>query len=216
MLEGDDYWTSADKLSKQVSFLEENPTYSLCFHPIQVLENDQLTDVDRFTRVVPETTNIYDLALGNYMHTCSVVYRRTCLDNLPQSLQNSTVGDYFLHMLAARHGPIARLSETMAVYRVHEGGVWSAHRGLEDKILTYLECMIGHFDDDVDELLIKRHKNVAAKNFFNNLYTSDAADRLHRALRYGTESLLTELRLKLPKVRPNLLRRMLNRLKLSK
>lgn len=36
--EGDDYWTSTEKLQKQVSFLEANPDFSVAAHRVQMLE----------------------------------------------------------------------------------------------------------------------------------------------------------------------------------
>lgn len=193
MLEGDDYWTDPEKLARQVRFLENHPSYSMCFHPVRVLENDRLSKDDRFTRPVAETTTILDLARGNYLHTCSVMYRRKCLEQLPENLLRSTVGDYYLHMLAARNGQIGRLPEVMAVYRVHGGGVWSAHLDLEEKVLTYLECMIGQFEPEVDELLRQRHRKISARNFVRNLSLADAEMRLSRAQRYGSDELLAEL-----------------------
>lgn len=210
MLEGDDYWSDPEKLARQVRFLEEHPDYALCFHPVRIMENGRMDSSDRFTRPVPETTTIRDLARGNYIHTCSVVYRRECLNELPDSLAHSPVGDYFLHMLAARHGPIGRLPETMGVYRVHAGGVWSSHKGIEEKVLTYLECMIGYFAPEVDELLKQRHREVAARNFLGNLGQPDAITRLERAQRYGGEALLAQLREMLPERSPHPLRRVLN------
>ena len=40
-LEGDDYWTDAYKLQKQVDFLDKHPDYSLCFHSVEAFHQDQ-------------------------------------------------------------------------------------------------------------------------------------------------------------------------------
>lgn len=213
ILEGDDYWSDPEKLARQVRFLEENPTYSMCFHPVAVLENGLISNKDRFTYPVPKTTSILDLAKGNYIHTCSVMYRRESLHNLPENLIRSSVGDYYLHMLSARNGLIGCLPENMAVYRVHDGGVWSTHKGMDEKILTYLECMIGEFASNVDELLKARHKKISAQVFINNLWSDDAIEHITRAQRYGNEELLAELRKIVPRIKSNLLSRILRRLK---
>jgi glycosyltransferase involved in cell wall biosynthesis len=75
--EGDDYWTDPLKLQKQVDFLEKNPEYSACFHPVKIwLEDKQEFIPDTITRKVAQTTTINDLIFGNYIHTPSVVYRK--------------------------------------------------------------------------------------------------------------------------------------------
>lgn len=40
LLEGDDYWTSPDKLQKQVDFLDAHADYTLCFHNALILHQD--------------------------------------------------------------------------------------------------------------------------------------------------------------------------------
>ena len=161
LCEGDDYWTDPYKLQKQVDFLEANPEYSICFHPVQVLKNGVFENDD--LRKVGETSTIYDLAKGNYIHTPSVVFRNGFLDRLPLSIYQAPAGDYFLHMLNAKKGLIKKLDELMAVYRKHDQGIWSK----TDKItiakrwILQMDLMMPQFTDfpEVHVSLEKQRSN---------------------------------------------------------
>ncbi len=140
--DGDDYWTDPYKLQKQVDFLEKNEEYSICFHNVKIWKEIEQKMVDDYiTKEVPETTTIVDLANGNYIHTPSVMFRynKKVFDDY-FLLQNLPVGDYVLHMLNAKYGKIKKLSDTMAVYRVHAGGIWS-EKALEDKALKWVKMI---------------------------------------------------------------------------
>ncbi len=119
--EGDDYWTDADKLQKQVDFLEKNPDYVLTFHKVKILKpNGKLVD-DFISKVPQNYETIETLArLGNYIHTPSVLYRNV-VEELPFEMQISPIGDYFLYMILAEHGKLKFFEEEMAVYRYGVG-----------------------------------------------------------------------------------------------
>ncbi len=121
LCEGDDYWKDPLKLQKQVGFLEVNPDYVLCFHPIQILKTDG-SIVDDFITNVPENYEaIETLArLGNYIHTPSVVFRNI-ISEFPFEFEHTPIGDYFLYMILAEHGKLKFLEEKMAVYRFGVG-----------------------------------------------------------------------------------------------
>ncbi len=125
--EGDDYWTDPLKLQKQVDFLEANEDYSLCCHNVKIWkEVEQKWSNNYAYRLIPETTTIVDLANGNYLYTASMMFR--CDERVFSdfsSIKRIELGDYFLRILNAKYGKIKRLNDTMAVYRVHSGGVWS-------------------------------------------------------------------------------------------
>lgn len=124
--EGDDYWTDPCKLQKQVDFLENNDDFSICYHPVKVWD-------EKASDFIPDSvvddnaadSTIVDLAKGNYIHTLTVMYRRSALDNSPkQKFGIVGVGDYLSHMRYAEHGKIHRIDDCMGVYR--QGvGVWT-------------------------------------------------------------------------------------------
>ncbi len=164
LCEGDDYWTDQHKLQKQVDFLEANPDFSICFHPVKIWKEEEQKMVDDYiTRKVDRVTDIKELAKGNYIHTPSVLYRNNLFDKFPQELYKSPAGDYFLHMLNARFGKIVKLNEEMAVYRVHSMGAWSnvdffVKRENWLKVLELL--LLIDFNPDVKEILKTQHQNT--------------------------------------------------------
>ena len=123
MCEGDDYWTDPEKLQKQVDFLETNPGYSISFHPVEVLHDDD-TSKDH---IFPEETSGFDLDTildHNFIQTNSVMYRRQ-KEYKKLSGADFAPGDWYLHIYHARFGKIGFMHDVMAVYRKHEGGMWA-------------------------------------------------------------------------------------------
>ncbi|HON18882.1 MAG TPA: glycosyltransferase [Salinivirgaceae bacterium] len=145
LCEGDDYWTDPLKLQKQVDFLERNPEYNICFHDVEILapnpevvsqKNIQWNDRDTFT-----TDDLLDF--GNIMHTPSVVFRNIVKE---YPFKNAITGDYFLHLMVSLNSKIFRIKETMAVYRVHDGGFFSQkERWSIEKKISFFEKQIESF-----------------------------------------------------------------------
>ena len=134
LLDGDDYWTSPDKLRVQADFLDAHPGCAICFHNVTV-EYDDGTPAHPFhtpepgryfARPVPKpVSTLADVVPGNFMQTCSVMFRRGLFGEFPTWFADLAVADWPLHVLNAEHGDIGYLDVTMAVYRVHGGGVWT-------------------------------------------------------------------------------------------
>ncbi len=123
LLEGDDYWTDPYKLQKQVDLMESNPSLSICFHKAFLLKGDGIEE-DGLNRDTKALSGLKDLIKGNFIRTCTVLYRKEALEPLPASFYKSPVGDYFLHILASLKGDIGFINEFMAVYRIHDQGIW--------------------------------------------------------------------------------------------
>lgn len=120
LCEGDDYWTDSNKLQKQVDFLQKNPEYSLCFHPVWV----RFENGEKEPYIFPHKgTNISleSLLKDNFIQTNSVMYRRL---NYSALAVNVIPGDWYLHLFHAKSGKIGFLDEPMGVYRRHSAGVW--------------------------------------------------------------------------------------------
>ncbi|SHI63383.1 glycosyltransferase family 2 protein [Flavobacterium terrae] len=161
LCEGDDYWTDSKKLQKQIDFLDNNKDYSICFHNVNVLEKNILKE-NNIKTDLPDTSTIMDLAKGNFMHTPSVVYRNHLFKNFPEYFALSPIGDYFLHMLNAKHGKIKYYKDYMAVYRIHETSYWSSKQQLdrENIWIGFIENIKPNFDKKVQKILSKQVYNL--------------------------------------------------------
>jgi glycosyltransferase involved in cell wall biosynthesis len=127
ILEGDDYWTSADKIQKQVDFFDAHPDRAICCHRVQFLNETGPAELDVYPLQPAGTYTIEDLLKGNFVMTCSAVARRHLMRPLPASVSRATkAGDWPFFALAARHGTIELMDDVMAVYRVHAESKWSS------------------------------------------------------------------------------------------
>jgi glycosyltransferase involved in cell wall biosynthesis len=127
LLDGDDYWTSPDKLATQAAVLDADPTLSLCFHNARVSQGatrfgDLWTDPGLKRRLA-----LADLWEGNPFPTCGSMFRRACVPEVPtwyRDLQ-PMITDWPLYLLFAERGDIAFSPDVKGVYRLHDGGVYS-------------------------------------------------------------------------------------------
>lgn len=149
VLEGDDYWTDPDKLQKQVDFLESHPDFAICFHDVKTVneKGDELPDPS-FVPQQKRISTIEDLLAGNFIHACSVMFRGGLIKEFPDWYTTLRIGDWPLHVMNAQHGKIGYLDEVMAVYRVHEGSLWSSRDRLDQitetvEVLDHLDAYLG-------------------------------------------------------------------------
>jgi glycosyltransferase involved in cell wall biosynthesis len=126
LLEGDDYWISPHKLQRQVDFLTANPDCTMCFHNAKVVQAGAQSAVRNYREADQASiSTIDDLWRHNFIPTCSVMYRSDAVGPLPRWFEGVMFADWALHLLHARHGPIGYLDDLMAVYRIHENGLFS-------------------------------------------------------------------------------------------
>lgn len=124
LCEGDDYWTSPDKLQIQVDFLESHPDCSMCFHNATLIydkESDRDGNVNMFDRLEEREFAGKEIYETWMMPTASVMYRR---ESMPiPSDKRFLYGDIVLFLHLASLGKLYCIDQKMSVYRRHAGGV---------------------------------------------------------------------------------------------
>jgi glycosyltransferase involved in cell wall biosynthesis len=176
--DGDDYWTDPSKLQKQVDFLEANPDYNICFHPIVVkyedgIKPDETIDPFSFFGEAVKKRGYFlieDLIKINFIASLSVVYRWKFFGGLPPYMTDFAIVDYPLHMLHSKNSKIGLIPEVMGVYRKHSGGIWWQNGSIKHRkkyLQNYLD-MIKKIDEELGPETRKEF-NVLIKHIESDL-----------------------------------------------
>jgi glycosyltransferase involved in cell wall biosynthesis len=137
ILEGDDYWEDPSKLQLQVEYLDEHCACALCHHRVKHLAWPEAQILKEFPPAryrldhLPER----ELAIFNFVQTCSAVFRRKWLPSLDEEFEALKLGDWPLFVLLREKGWIGYIDRMMAYYRVHANNSWN-DRPSEYKLLA--------------------------------------------------------------------------------
>lgn len=166
--EGDDFWISHNKLQKQIHFMENNPDFAICCH--QCVNFDQTNQI--IVGNYPDypdgkELSISDLFVANIANTCSIVYRNYHF-KLPDFFETLKVGDWPMHMLHAQYGKIKYFHDTMALYRIHQNGVWSSTADISkiDESVLMLRSMNNYFNNIFEEAIHSSIRNYLLRKAF--------------------------------------------------
>jgi len=131
LLEGDDYWTSEDKIQSQTDFLDAHPDHAVCCARAQFFDETAGGQAGVYPGAPSGSYTIADLIQNNFIVTGTVMYRWGSVGPLPDWFLTLKLADWPLHILVGRSGKIHLMDEVMSVYRIHSGGIWSSLSSLD-------------------------------------------------------------------------------------
>ena len=123
--EGDDYWTSPDKLQTQIDFLESHPDYSMCFHSAKKKYECNSIAWINCENIEDKDYDATDLFVNWTVPTASVVCRKEAMEfyaNIKgaERIQNY---DIFIILSCAMTGKIRGICKQLSVYRIQGEGL---------------------------------------------------------------------------------------------
>lgn len=167
LCEGDDYWISNDKLSKQIQYMRKQINIGICFHPAFSISNcEALSEVLCNYGDGVKIININDVIRGGggFMPTASIVFDASKLTNIPDELWRiAPVGDFYIQMICSENGALY-IPEVLSVYRINHGENWSSRQNLKVSISASVD---GHYKAlaIVNEMLNGRHFDCIKQAF---------------------------------------------------
>ncbi len=193
-LEGDDFWTCDDKLQSQADFLDAHPECAISCHRARFLDEIGTAEHTIFPAIPAGTYALDELLKGNFIMTCTAVCRWNCFGQLPNWFLDLNLGDWPLFALLARNGTVNLMDDTMATYRVHQGGIWSSRtqssrlkEGI--RMLKALNGELSYEHSKIAQATIARHYLQWAALAQLDDKRAETAKCLVNCLRFGGASL---------------------------
>lgn len=123
-LEGDDYWLVTDKLQRQFNFLNDNSDYQIVCSNVAIHNGENEFIRERLDFEAEYIDFDFDYILGNnHISTVTALIRCDWIRRFP--IPDVTFRDKYFWLRALTVGNCRYLNEVMAVYTMHENGLYS-------------------------------------------------------------------------------------------
>lgn len=162
--EGDDFWVDPTKLAQQVQFLEDHPGYVMAYHGARILDGLGGPGTLQLQPELRRDATPDELVRTRPISTLTVCFRNV-LDDLPAEFNHAPVLDLCLWSLLGQFGAGKYMPDIEpAVYRVHDGGVFSMQSERNRQRMTartYL-CLAQFYERRGDDRLAEHFAYEAA------------------------------------------------------
>ncbi|WP_304544130.1 glycosyltransferase [Sulfurimonas microaerophilic] len=122
LCEGDDYWTSSQKLALQIKFLEKNIDYAGIAHQCSIIDENGKIKRMFYRRNIKEVLRSADFLSEPPFQTATFMFRTSYLEKYPLSHKFYS-GDKFLFSFISIFGKVKYNSQVLSCYRQHEQGI---------------------------------------------------------------------------------------------
>lgn len=207
LCEGDDYWTSPNKLSKQINSMKTYPNVNLSFHPCSKNYKNRIKKSNLSYRDGLYTLEDCLLKDFHFIETNTIVFRRKVIEKFNyEVLGDSPVADVFLRIWASYETGALCINEDMSIYRVSSAGSWtSRHLDCMNKF-TFVKGMFISCDEVLErlprecELVILMYK-LKLLNVLNNcMYKKNSKEYQFIATSLGKYNLPIRLKINIKRM----------------
>lgn len=141
--EGDDYYSSKNRLSHHVKYHQLNPETVLSFNKYKIYYQNLNIFETYQPKIVKEgkftTENlILENFIGNFS---SCFYNSKVLSYIKDDLFNMYTVDWMFNIFCSQYGEIGYINKNLSVYRKHEKGAWSSVSQKEQirRLIKYID-----------------------------------------------------------------------------
>ncbi|HGM9781660.1 TPA: glycosyltransferase [Proteus mirabilis] len=142
LCEGDDYWSSENKIDIQYNEMIKNKEVSFSFHSAYI--NNLQSPIKykkekKFFTVDDVLLNHYD----QFAPTASYMFKRDIIKILPSWFKNASIGDYYIEIYALNIGLGLYIDKPMSVYQQMAINSWSTttNKNIDKFIVTRLNMI---------------------------------------------------------------------------
>lgn len=141
-LDGDDYWTTAHKLQRQVDFMDAHPDCNVSAHRVEHISSEGVQGLSVRPGRGDRLWTYDSLLAANFTPKSATMIRRSALANLPDWYRTAKVSSaaWLFNLLVANGGKIGFIDEVMAAHRLHENSLtvnYGVKRMLTDKLVVF-------------------------------------------------------------------------------
>lgn len=142
--EGDDYWTSENKLQQQVNLLDQYNNRSGCFHLATIDNITTGTKTPNYGLAMPKIVTQKDMYIyGNHIPTVSMMLRKDAFPSeFPKWFFCAPYADMALYHILLNNSTFERINEHWAVYNLSGTGVFSSNTKKQQNINELKSFMV--------------------------------------------------------------------------